>query len=357
MLRDIRVAYDSLDRTALWDGLLKNGVHQKFINILKALYTNTSGRVRAYNHLSPLFHSSSGVRQRCPISLFLFNFAIVDILKTALMNVSNGGVDSLPGEILHDLECADYIILFCDNAQDMRSALNQLAVSIRRYGMCFAPSKYKVLLQDWQDSNPVLTLDGEQIDVVKKFVYLGSCMSAGGGVSDEINARIVKAIAAYANLGHLWRLRDVSRAVTGRIYNVSVRAVLLYACETWPLRVEDVRRCLRRIADIRNAEVRHHDNAIGVTILKHRLRWLGHVLRMSSQRIPRRALFADAGTGWKKRRGGQYMTWCRGMKESYKGLACVGHSRLHGWGPRDGATQWLETLSDMAQNRSQWRSC
>ncbi|VDP55054.1 unnamed protein product [Schistosoma margrebowiei] len=114
----------------------------------------------------------------------------------------------------------------------MQFALNQLAISVRRYGMCFAPSKCKVLLQDWQDSNPVLTLDGEQIDVVEKFVYLGSCISAGGGVSDEINARIVKVRVAYANLGHLWRLRDVSLAVKGRIYNASVRAVLLYVCET-----------------------------------------------------------------------------------------------------------------------------
>ena len=373
---DIRAAFDSLDRTVLWDCLLKKGVPEKFINILKALYTNTSGRVRAYNHLSPLFHSSSGVRQGCPISPFLFNFAIDDILETALMDVSNGGVDLLPGERLLDLEYADDIVLLCDNAQGMQSALNQLAISVRRYGMCFAPSKCKVLLQDWQDSNPVLTLDGEQIEVVEKFVYLGSYISAGGGVSDEIDARIMKARAAYANLGHLWRLRDVSLAVKGRIYNASVRAVLLYACETWPLRVEDVRRlsvfdhrCLRRIADIQwqhhvsNAEVRHRvfgrrdDNSIGVTILKHRLRWLGHVLRMSSQRLPRRALFADSGTGWKKRRGGQCMTWCRGMKESCKGLASVGPSRLPGWGPRDGATQWLETLSDMAQNRSQWRSC
>ncbi|CAH8616652.1 unnamed protein product [Schistosoma intercalatum] len=141
------------------------------------------------------------------------------------------------------------------------------------------------------------------------------------------------------------------------------------------LRVEDVRRlsvfdhrCLRRIADIQwqhhvsNAEVRHRvfgyrdDNAIGVTILKHRFRWVGHVLRMSSQRIPRRALFADSGTGWKKRRGGQCMTWCRGMKESCNELACVGPSRCI-WGPKDDVTQWLETLSDMAPNRSQLRSC
>ncbi|KAH9594381.1 hypothetical protein MS3_00005706 [Schistosoma haematobium] len=89
-------------------------------------------------------------------------------------------------------------------------------------------------------------------------------------------------------------------------------------------------------------------NSIGVTILKHRLRWLGHALRMSSQRIPCRALFTDAGTGWKKRRGGQCMTWCRGIKESYTGLAFVGPSRLPGCCPRDGAIQWLETLSEMA---------
>ncbi|VDP10399.1 unnamed protein product [Schistosoma margrebowiei] len=117
------------------------------------------------------------------------------------------------------------------------------------------------------------------------------------------------------------------RVATYVLVVASVRAVLLYACETWPFRVEDVRRpsvfdhrCLRRIADIQwqhhvsNAEVRHRvfghrdDNSIGVTILKHRLRWLGHVLRMSSQRISRRALFSDAGTGCKKRRGGQCIT-------------------------------------------------
>ncbi|CAH8534076.1 unnamed protein product [Schistosoma haematobium] len=311
---DIRAAFDSLDRTVLWDCLLEKGVSGKFISIIKTLYTNTSGRLRAYNHLSPLFHPSSGVRQGCPTSPFLFNFVIDDILKTALMNVSNGGVDLLPGERLLDLEYADDIVLQRDNAQAMQSALNQWSINVRRYGMSFAPLKYKVLLQGWQDSNPVITLDGEQIEVVEKFVHLGSCMSAGGGVTDEINARIMKATAAYANLGHLWRLRDVSLAVKGRIYNASVRAVLLYACETWPLRVEDVRRlsvfdhrCLRRVADIQwqhhvsNAEVRHRvfghrdDNSIGVTILKHRLRWLGHVLRMSSQRIPRRALFADSG--------------------------------------------------------------
>ncbi|KAH9594406.1 hypothetical protein MS3_00000181, partial [Schistosoma haematobium] len=113
-------------------------------------------------------------------------------------------------------------------------------------------------------------------------VYLGSCISACGGVSDEVSPCIVTARAAYVNLDHLWRLRDVSLAVKGRIYNASVRADLFYTCETWPLRVEDVRQlsvfdhcCLRRIAGIQwqhhvsNAEVRYRvfgyrDNSIGI---------------------------------------------------------------------------------------------
>lgn len=45
------------------------------------------------------------------------------------------------------------------------------------------------------------------------------------------------------------------------------------------------------------------------------------------------------------------------MKEKYSGLDSVRPSRFHFLGPRDGALQWLGTLSDMAQDTSQWRSC
>ena len=89
----------------------------------------------------------------------------------------------------------------------------------------------------------------------------------------------------------------------------------------------------------------------------HRLRWLGHVLRMSDDRLPRRALFAEPKSSWKRPSGGQHMTWQRNMKSLTEGLSRVGNVRLAGWGPRDPSHLWLETLSDMACSRSQWRSC
>lgn len=68
----------------------------KFTNILKALYTKTLRRSRMDNHVSPLFQSTSGVKQGYP--LFLFNFAIDDIPETAFKEVHDGGEMLLPGK-------------------------------------------------------------------------------------------------------------------------------------------------------------------------------------------------------------------------------------------------------------------
>ena len=47
----------------------------------------------------------------------------------------------------------------------------------------------------------------------------------------------------------------------------------------------------------------------------------------------------------------------RNVKSSTKGLSHIGNVRLAVWGPRDPSQLWLETLSDVASSRSQWRSC
>ena len=97
-----------------------------------------------------------------------------------------------------------------------------------------------------------------------------------------------------------------------------VRAVLLYGSETWPFRVEDLRRlqvfdnrCLRTIAGvgwcqrIRNeiVEKRAFGCVEGTSIgdcIRHKLRWLGHVLRMVEQRLHKKALFFVPHPEWRK---------------------------------------------------------
>ena len=73
--------------------------------------------------------------------------------------------------------------------------------------------------------------------------------------------------------------------------------------------------------------------------------------------VSRGVMFRQHPTMWKRSRGGQVMTWHRGMKEAIRKLAAVGPCRLPGWGSKDSAHKWLSTLEDMARDRCQWRSC
>ncbi|RTG81900.1 uncharacterized protein DC041_0000146 [Schistosoma bovis] len=49
---DLTAEFDSVDREVLWQCLSLKGVSKKYINLVKALYSNTTGRVRAYGELS-----------------------------------------------------------------------------------------------------------------------------------------------------------------------------------------------------------------------------------------------------------------------------------------------------------------
>ena len=372
---DLKGAFDSVDRHSLIQCLAAKGVPPKFLQLVKALYANTRGRVRAYGKLSSEFATTSGVRQGCPLSPFLFNFVIDFLLEMSISTCDVEGVELLPGCPLVDLEYADDIALLGANVPQMQALLDRLQTAAEQFGMCFAPAKCKVLLQDWIGPQPSLVLSGQPLEVVEEFTYLGSRICPGGSIKNEISSRIGKARAAFANLRHLWRRPDVSLSIKGRVYNAAVRSILLYASETWSLRTEDIHRlsvfdhrCLRSIARvwwehrISNAEVRRmvfgaNARSIEEVMTLHRLRWLGHVLRMPDDRLAKRALFARPCSWWKRQQGGQCMTWQRGMKTITTKLSRVGSCRLPGWGPKDQSHRWLETLTEMAQSRSQWRMC
>ena len=371
---DFKGAFDSVDRKALFQTLCRRGLPDKYVNILKSLYSHTTGSVRAYGRCSKTFDTKSGVRQGCPLSPFLFNFIIDEIMEDCVTRSPSSGIELGSFEDLVDLDYADDIVMLFDSSEKAQHMLNTVSGSILPFGMRFAPAKCKVLLQNCDDYTD-LSLSGEVLEVVSSFTYLGSCISNDGGVDSEIHARIGKARAAFSKLRHLWREKGVSERLKGRVYEAAVRTVLLYGCETWPVRTEDLKRlqafdhrCLRYIAGIHwahkvnNEEVRTRVLGNGVKSLayamrRHKLRWLGHVLRMPDHRLPKRVLLAQPASGWRKARGGQKMTWQRDMKKMTEGLGRVGVNRLPGWGAKDTSLNWFCTLSDMASNRNQWREC
>ncbi|KER20694.1 hypothetical protein T265_10809 [Opisthorchis viverrini] len=84
--------------------------------------------------------------------------------------------------------------------------------------MQLAPTNCRITLLDMQLLNTPPEIQGEILEVVERFTYLGSCISSDCSVTDGVNAQICKAPVALANLRHLWRQRGISLNLKGRTY-------------------------------------------------------------------------------------------------------------------------------------------
>ena len=83
-------------------------------------------------------------------------------------------------------------------------------------------------------------------------------VSVKGGTEEDIASRIKKAKGVFVQLYPVWRNHNISKGVKMRIFDINVKSVLLYACETWKTTNQITRRlqtfinkCLRRIMNIK----------------------------------------------------------------------------------------------------------
>ena len=150
-------------------------------------------------------------------------------------------------------------------------------------------------------------LNGQPLEVVDTFKYLGSETAPNGDVTCEIESRTGKAAGSFNILKScLWSRPDVTSKTKARVYDAAVRPILLYGCECWPVTQDDLdslevseRRWWRSALGVRlndrvsNEELGarfHHHKTLRVEIQSLRLRWLGHLLRMPANRLPSLAL-------------------------------------------------------------------
>ncbi|VDP78792.1 unnamed protein product [Schistosoma curassoni] len=75
-------------------------------------------------------------------------------------------------------------------------------------------------------TNPI-KIDGEDLEDVKTFTYLGSIIDEQGGSDADLKARIGKARAAYLQLKNIWNSKQLSTNTKVRIFNTNVMTVLL----------------------------------------------------------------------------------------------------------------------------------
>ena len=361
---DFAAAFDSINRSAIWQIMEADGIPKKLLNLIKSYYESTRSKVRCYNTTTDLFEIVSGVRQGCPLSPTIFNYAIDFILGHALEGFP--GVQLSRSVVVKDLDYADDIAIFGASYLEVQSVIDQIAQVSALVGLKINSTKTKVMSAGIpaQDTVPI-TLGGTALEEVSSFSYLGSTVTPNGQSADDVTTRINKAHSAFGRLQRcLWSRSEIRRSTKMRIYQALVRSILLYGCETWAMRASDIhkvdvfdRNCVRRILHIRpldyvsNESLYHraHLRPLSQEIHKRRLRWFGHALRRPVGQGIRDVIDPKPPSHWKKRQGGQFRTWLSTVKmdmERGSGPAVYG---LRRWN-----REWVEIAATEANNRQAW---
>ena len=191
--------------------------------------------------------------------------------------------------------------------------------------------------------------------MVDCFKYLGSKISNDpvDDLSCEISHRISRAADTFRRLNYLWSDRYILRSIKCYLYKVTVLPTLLYGSETWNCLIHHQRRlevfqmsCLRRIMGIsrldrwRNSDIQDRCRMQPTeALLRHnRLRWLGHVGRMSDDRLPKKVLFGHISGS--RAPGRPKARWATVVRQDIQTIPILRYKNIY----------------QILQNREQWRS-
>ena len=300
---DYKAAFDSVDRTILWETLESYGIPTKYINLIKEGYNGFTSSVMVDGMLTDPFEVEGGVKQGDVPSPTLFNI-IVDHVATKSFDDANSSLGifiSALGDYLTDREFADDNITVSDSEKKLQELIDNLVYYSEGANLTVNTSKTKTM----SNRTVRISINGNDLEQVPYYKYLGSYVNPDNSLDKEMNVRIGKAWGQFNKLSKVWNSKASIRTKM-RIYQTSVRPTMTYACETWALTSKQEkkldttdRKIIRRILNIKWFQKQTNEELYKITqlqplssfITKMRLKWLGHVLRFEDNNVVKNLLF------------------------------------------------------------------
>ena len=144
-------------------------------------------------------------------------------IKTARRNINN-------------LRYADDTTLMAESEKELKSLLLDEG---ERAGLKLNIQKTKVMasgpITSWQ-------IDGETVETVAGFIFLGSKITADGDCSHEIKRRLLLGRKVMTNLNSILKSRDITLSTKIRLVKAMVFPIVMYGCKSWTVKKAERRR-------------------------------------------------------------------------------------------------------------------
>ena len=132
-----------------------------------------------------------------------------------------------------NLRYADDTTLMAESEEELKSLLMKVKEESETVGLKFNIQKTKIMasgpITSWQ-------IDGEAVETVTDFIFLGSKITADGDCSHEIKRCLVFGRNAMNNLDSILKSRDITLPTKVHLDKAMVFPVILYGCESWTIK-------------------------------------------------------------------------------------------------------------------------
>ena len=146
----------------------------------------------------------------------------------------------IAGRNINNLRYADDITLMAETEEELKSLLMKVKEESEKAGLKLNSQKSKIMasgpITPWQ-------IDGETVEKVADFIFMGSKITADGDCSHEIKTRLLLGRKAMTNLDSILKSRDITLPKKVHLVKAMVFPVVMYRCESWTIKKAE-RRCI-----------------------------------------------------------------------------------------------------------------
>ena len=79
-------------------------------------------------------------------------------------------------------------------------------------------------------------IDGETMETVRNFIFLGSKITADGDCSHEIKRHLILGRKAMTSLDNIFKSKDIAMPTKVHLVKAMVFPVVMYGCERWTIK-------------------------------------------------------------------------------------------------------------------------
>ena len=126
-----------------------------------------------------------------------------------------------------------------ESEEELKSLLMKVKEESEKVGLKLSIQKTKIMasgpITSWQ-------IDGETVETVADFIFMGSKITADGDCSHEIKTCLLLGRKVMTNLDSILKSRDITLSTKVHLVKAIVFLVVMYGCESWTIKKAECRR-------------------------------------------------------------------------------------------------------------------